>query len=376
MISPKTIKISLTTDNIKRGGKERQLFILARTLLSGKGYSIKIFTKEITNENYLSEYGFNQNLINIYKGKSWLNEFQDFKNVIKRENPEILISWDFQTSVFSLLLYKRLHFIFINASIQHGIRLLRISHILRSIVCFLSPYVIANSIAGLKANNLKQGKRRFVLYNGIETKFINELSKTEIEKHREKLIPGYLNNPGFVFISVANFVPFKDYLTVLRALAKLINEFDFYYFIVGDGPMKSKIEETIKSSGLEKNVLLIGNTQNVRDYLFISDILIHSSRGEGISNAILEGMFAGLPVIATNVGGIPETVFQGSSMLFPYKDDNALFDCLVKAQATFSKFDPKSEEYKKHLAKFSVGTMVNRFEEILGSVVEREKDDR
>ena len=62
---------------------------------------------------------------------------------------------------------------------------------------------------------------------------------------------------------------------------------------------------------------MTGKIENVREYLFISDIMIHSSRGEGISNAILEGMYAGLPVIATNVGGIPETVFSGSSMLFP-----------------------------------------------------------
>jgi glycosyltransferase involved in cell wall biosynthesis len=53
--------------------------------------------------------------------------------------------------------------------------------------------------------------------------------------------------------------------------------------------------------------------------------MIHSSRGEGISNAILEGMYAGLPIIATNVGGVPETVFSESSLMFPYKDDKALY---------------------------------------------------
>jgi glycosyltransferase involved in cell wall biosynthesis len=369
------MKIVFTTDTIQRGGKERQMFILCRSLLD-RGIMVIIVTKNISSENYLEEYRLNKSLIRVFKGGKWLKELNLFRALVISEKPDIIVSFDFQTAFFSLLLYRKYRFVFINASIQHGIRLFRISHLLRTIICFLSPYIVANSFAGLRANNLKPGKRKLVLYNGIETKFFNKYSKEEIENMRIKLIPDYNNNPGFVYVSVANFVPYKDYFTVLKAFARLKKESVFYFLVLGEGPMKSKIEETIKSSGLEKNVFLIGNTQNVGDYLFVSDFLIHSSRGEGISNAILEGMYAGLPVIATSVGGIPETVFPGSSMLFPYKDDNALFDCLVKARATFSKFDPKSEEYKKHLAKFSVGTMVNRFEEILGSVVEREKDDR
>ena len=97
--------------------------------------------------------------------------------------------------------------------------------------------------------------------------------------------------------------------------------------------------------------------------------MIHSSRGEGISNAILEGMFASLPVIATKVGGLPETVFPMSSMLFPYKDDKTLLKCLLKAPGLFAGFDLNSKEYNKHLAKFSVEHMVERFENIIMQVV-------
>ncbi|MCJ7448598.1 MAG: glycosyltransferase [Bacteroidales bacterium] len=363
------MKIVFTTDTIYRGGKERQLFILTRSLLD-KGVRVDIITKDFSEENYLSEYGLNNNLCHTYKGGTWIGKYYSFKQIVSSEKPEILISWDLQTSIFALLLHRKLNFIFINASIQHGIRLLRLSHILRSITCFLSPYVIANSEAGLRVNNLKPGKRRFVLYNGIETKFINDLSKSDIEILRNKLIPGYFENPGFVYISVANFVPYKDYFTVLKELAKLKSDFVFYYLILGDGPMRGEIEMFIKDFNLEERVFLIGKTENVKDYLFASDIMIHSSRGEGISNAILEGMYAGLPIIATNVGGIPETVFPASSMLFTYKYHEALYQCLIKSQELKASFDPQSEEYKAHLKKFSVDTMVNRFEEIIEKVME------
>jgi len=75
--------------------------------------------------------------------------------------------------------------------------------------------------------------------------------------------------------------------------------------------MKEDIEKMVNEFELNKNAIMVGKTENISEYLFASDLMIHSSRGEGISNAILEGMFAGLPVIATNVGGVPETVFPG-----------------------------------------------------------------
>jgi glycosyltransferase involved in cell wall biosynthesis len=361
------MKIIFTTDNIHRGGKERQLFILTRSLLD-TGSDVRIITRDFSKENYLTEYGLDNGLTYIYRGKTWLEGFHLFNKIVIIEKPDILISWDLQTSIFALSLYKKNNFVFINASIQHGIRLFRLSHILRSLVCFISPNIIANSLAGLRANNLRPDKRRFVLYNGIETKFLNNLTKAEVENLRKKLIPGYLDNQGIVYISVANFVPYKDYFTVFKALVKLKGDFVFYYLILGDGPMKIEIEKAIIKFGLETRVFLIGKTENVRDYLFSSDIMIHSSRGEGISNAILEGMFAGLPIIATNVGGVPETVFPGSSMLFPYKDDKALLNCLLKAPALFKDFDPGSEEYKNYLEKFSLESMVKRFEAIINVV--------
>jgi len=362
------MKIIFTTDTIHRGGKERQLSILTRSLLD-KGVQIKIISKHFSDKNYLGEYGLNSDIVIIYNGKTFLEKFHSFKETIISQKPDILISWDSQTSLFALLLNNKYRFIFINASIQHGIRLLKISHILRSIICFLSPYIIANSYAGLHANNLRHGNRRFVLYNGIENKFINPLTRTDREKKKSQMIPGYTEKQGTIYITVANMVPYKDYFTVLKALNKMKNINMFYYFIIGDGPMRNEIVEAIKDYGLEKSIFLTGKIENVKDYLFISDIMIHSSRGEGISNAILEGMYAGLPVIATDVGGIPETVFPASSMLFPYKDDKALLDCLLKAPEKFADFDKTSEAYKKHLDNFSIQTMRKNFEYIIESVM-------
>ena len=361
------MKILLTTDTIHRGGKERQIFILAKELIKKKCLKISILKR--TQNSYLKEYDFNVNNI-IYVGNhNWKSIFNSFHQVIKNYKPDFVISFDSKSSFFILILYWCYRFKFLNASIRHGIRLFKLSHLIRSFVLWLSPYTMANSNAGLKANNLKENKRNFILYNGIENKFQNFLAEREKEQKRKRLICNHGNNYVKIFISVANLVPFKDYFTVLDALKKLKGKYDFYYLILGDGPLKFQIKSKVKEYGLEGNVILVGSVDNVKDYLDISDYMIHSSRGEGLSNSILEGMFAGLPVIATNVGGTPELMYEESFRLFEYQDKEALYNILVNVEAEFEGFDPKSKDYLSHLKKFETSTMLKKFDRILTQVV-------
>jgi glycosyltransferase involved in cell wall biosynthesis len=361
------MRIIFSTDSIERGGKERVMAILCVSLMR-LGNEIRILAKRAgKHDSYLNEYNIEHKTTVSYNG------LIQYKTLLHEFRPDMVVSWDIKTSLFNLLLYRRLNYKFINGSIRHGVRLFKPSHLFRSLLCHLSPYVISNSFAGLKVNNLRPGKKRFVLYNGIETKFRNTLSPEEKYELKQRFIPGYADNPGFVYISVANFVPYKDYFTVTKALSRLRSAFNFYYLIAGGGPMRKEVEEMTRTYGLEKNIILAGKVENVRDYLFAADVMIHSSRGEGISNAILEAMHAGLPVIATNVGGIPETVYPGSSLLFPYKDHEALYRCLLKSKELKESFNPDSESYQNHLAKFSVETMVRRFEEIIDIVTRKER---
>lgn len=361
------MRIVFSTDTISRGGKERQISILTKYLQERDIYLLVLAKRIISGNSFFQEYNISEGQINIYTG------FKSYQNIIIEKNPDVVVSWDIKSSLYNIFLYKKNGFKFINGSIRHGIRLFKPSHLYRSLLCHLSPYVISNSFEGLKVNNLKPGKKRFVLYNGIETKFRNNLSAKEKENLKKRLIPGYDNNPGFVYISVANFVPYKDYFTIFRSLSKLKENQFFYYFIVGDGPMRQAIEAHITDFNLQENVILVGRTDKINEYLFASDVMIHSSRGEGISNAILEAMHAGLPVLATNVGGVSETVYPASSMLFPYKDHEALYRCLLRSKELKESFDLDSEEYQAHLRKFSVETMVRRFEEII-DIVTKKKD--
>ena len=68
--------------------------------------------------------------------------------------------------------------------------------------------------------------------------------------------------------------------------------------------------------------------------------------------------------------------FQDHQCCSPYKDDKALFDCILKAPEVFKDFDRDSDLYKKHLDKFSVKSMVSRFEEIISDVAEEAEGNK
>lgn len=361
------MKIIFSTDTLTRGGKERQFCLLFSELQTEK-YNKFIFTKKKhlnQNNNYFNEYHISENSVSVFEN------YYQYKNLIIKHKPDIVISWDGITSIYNLMLFRKFRYIFINGSVRHGIRLFKLSHFFRTFILWFSPYVIANSYSGLKANNLKTNNRNFVLYNGIRTTGVKIKSSDEKRQLRKKLYPD-INSEKIFFISVANFLPYKDYFTVLNALSELKDKISFVYLIIGEGPLRSKIEEEIEKSGIKENIHLHGRISDVKKYLDISDVYIHSSKGEGVSNTILEAMLSGLPVVSSDVGGVRETVYEKTSFLYRYKDIEGLKDCIMKALDLVGSDFFKDENYVKHLEKFSTENMVKNFEDIIKRITQKE----
>jgi len=113
----------------------------------------------------------------------------------------------------------------------------------------------------------------------------------------------------------------KDHLTLLDA----VRELPVHLLIVGEGPERGRIEEHVRATGREGSVTLIGQVPSAEPYYAIADIAVLSSLSEGSPNALLEAMAAGVPVVATTVGGIPEIVTnEESALLVPPGDREAM----------------------------------------------------
>jgi glycosyltransferase involved in cell wall biosynthesis len=108
----------------------------------------------------------------------------------------------------------------------------------------------------------------------------------------------------------------KDHRTLLEAMRRLQGSAPPpHLLIVGDGPERARIEEAVRAFGLAGSVTLTGQVPSAEPYYGIADICVLSSLSEGSPNALLEAMAAGVPVVATAVGGVPEMVAHGESAL-------------------------------------------------------------
>lgn len=101
--------------------------------------------------------------------------------------------------------------------------------------------------------------------------------------------------------------------------------------IVGEGLERPVIEDAIRRAGLEQQISLVGHVIDVRPYYRAADVLAISSLSEGSPNALLEAMAAGVPVVSTAVGGVPEIVTHGeTALLAPPRDPVALANAIER----------------------------------------------
>jgi len=125
---------------------------------------------------------------------------------------------------------------------------------------------------------------------------------------------------------IARLVPIKDHGTFLRAAAILHRSWpDARFLIVGDGELRSALEQQARTLGLGECVHFLGWQRDLEPIYADLDLVVLSSLNEGTPVSLIEAMAAGLPVVATKVGGVPDLVAEEKTgLLVPPRDGGAL----------------------------------------------------
>lgn len=146
-------------------------------------------------------------------------------------------------------------------------------------------------------------------------------NNTEFKKSDRKIIG-----------SVSNFRPQKDHVTLVKAFNILVKDnLDCELWLVGDGETKSEIENLVKELGVESRVRFVGTVLNTAEVYRQFDIFTLSSHYEGHPLVILEAMSHGLPIVATEISSIPETIKHNiNGMLVKHQDPTDLAEALRK----------------------------------------------
>ena len=135
-----------------------------------------------------------------------------------------------------------------------------------------------------------------------------------------------------VLTTVANLRDQKDYPTLRRAARIVLDRTsDVTFLAVGQGPLQDAIAQLHQELGLGKGFRLLGYRADVPEILAGSDAFVLASKYEGYPIAVMEALTIGLPVVSTDVGGVPETVAEGvEGFLVPSGDPEALAAALLR----------------------------------------------
>ncbi len=192
----------------------------------------------------------------------------------------------------------------------------RILSVFKDMTIFVSEAVRANFLESVP---LRLGSHT-VIYNGVDTEFYKPADDNPLKLEGEIRIG-----------AVARLIPQKGIHYLIDVLSDTVfREKNIHAYILGDGPMRNDLEELARQKEISNRFHIMGANGDVVSFLRSIDIFVMPSLKEGFSNALLEAMAVGVPIIATAVGGNPEAIEDGESgILVPPGDHSAMRQSLM-----------------------------------------------
>jgi len=249
---------------------------------------------------------------------------------VRRNVIQIVHSFGFYPNVFTVPVARLAGAVIVVASIRDtGDLLTGVQRRLLKLVCRLADCVLVNAEA-IRENLIEQGydpSNIVVIRNGITLPKASGKERSAALR-RELGIP--LSARVVAVFSRLNRMKGVQYF--LDAAMVLAGRFpDVHFLVVGDGGSKTELEEHARGPGLGQRIVFTGFRGDVPDLLSEAAISVLPSLSEGTSNTLLESMAAGIPVVATRVGGNPEVVEDGvSGLLVPPRDSAALAAAMAR----------------------------------------------
>jgi glycosyltransferase involved in cell wall biosynthesis len=305
------MRVAILIDGLNLGGAERQA-LLAGTVLAGLGCRVDLlhYHPHAPDTGELGALPDGMRIALIRKDQSGLGLVRSLARHFRANQVQIVHGFKTRPTFYAAL-GGRLAKVPV---VLGGCRgrytepaLVRWAH--RCIEPLLSGWIVNSeaTISSLHASLGVDENRCFVVFNGVDRDaFASSLSKASA-KQRLAIDP---QSPTIAMI--ANLRPVKNHALFLDMASRvLIRHPAARFLIVGDGELRSALERTVATLGLEKAVRFLGHRSDIRELLAATDISILTSESEGMPNVVLEAMSAGIPVVSSLYPGVGQ-VFTDS----------------------------------------------------------------
>jgi glycosyltransferase involved in cell wall biosynthesis len=344
-------------DTLERGGAQKQLLLIANYLQQHglPPYQLIVFREPLTLLKEFKESGVEA--IHIQKHKKIDIVFLCKLFIyLKKIKPRVVVTFLITADLWGRLIALLASVPKVGCSVRSiPQKLGLIKDIFLRLMDKYSNFIVCNcriaADSTVQRSNLDH-KKVLVIYNGIPAS--NEVA-TSTDKNM--LIIGL----------VARLVPLKDVSTLLRAFAIIHVKYRAKLVIVGDGPCKNALEGEAVTLGIADKACFMGELLDTKDIIKTFDVGVLTSKYEGFSNAIMEYMQAGKPVVATRVGGNSELVDDGvTGYLFDYGNVEQLTKLLELVLSSPNEASKMGRAGRiRILDCFSVESMVEEWEKVL-----------
>lgn len=215
-------------------------------------------------------------------------------------------------------------------------------------------------------NTFKIEKPIEVIHNFVD---VQRFSRKPIDAFKKLIAP----NGERVLLHASNFRKVKRVEDVVEIFYEVNKQIPSKLLFVGDGPERGPAEELSRRLNICDEVRFVGKQEQMEDILAIADLFLLTSDYESFGLAALEAMAAGVPVVSTNAGGIPEIMVQGVTGFMGNVGDTQT----MSGQAIdILEYDERLEEFKRnaaqHAKNFDIHNIVPLYEKLYDEVLSKE----
>lgn len=221
---------------------------------------------------------------------------------------------------------------------------------------------ITSEVKRILENHLgKSGKKFPIIENGVNLKNIKEAIP-----YKKSEILSEITENNRLLIQVAAFREQKDQITLIKSLRFLPDNIKL--ILVGDGALRNDCESLVNELGLEKRIFFLGLRMDVLSLLKTADIVVLSSKYEGLSLSSMEGMASGKPFVASDVPGLHEVV-QGAGILFPQGDEKVLAKSIIDLLEDEQHYANTVQKCIKRAEEYDIQKMVDKHIQLYNSIL-------
>lgn len=351
------MKLSIVTATLTSGGSERVISLLANAFYA-KGYEVSI----VCLNKHIVYYPLDPNIKVLFaedevKSESVIKKMGWLRNYVKTSSPDVVVPFMEAVYCVTLLALVGVRVPVISSERIDPRRSPFFRNILRRLFLPLTTHLVVQTqdIKNFYPGFIK--KNTTVIYNPVTEKVF---SLPQVEKKNS-------------IISVGRLYQQKNQRMLINAFSMIVNDFkDYQLVIYGEGPLREELEKQVRDMNLEGRVLLPGVTEDVAGKLNESKLFCLSSDYEGMSNALIEAICVGLPIISTNVSGAEELIDSGKNgEVVEIGDTNALADAMRSLLSNEEKMAEYGQNNKRLAPKFNTASIVEQWEKTINDVINK-----